>query len=320
MRLRTAEAVLHDYKAWAKQPDNRVKLGLPGLDQAFRGVAPGEVALMVARSYVGKTNVLVNIICNNLDTPQLVVSLEMPGRQVVSRMVAVTYDLSYRDLEMGVRNGHYEDIFEQATRDFQGVQVCDEPGLTIPGLCDAISKTQPRLVTIDYLELMGGDRKDALNHVVLTATALKDVAKEYGVSIVVLHQVGRGERNAGHKPLAMVDARYGGETQADYVFGLYRPSLDPELDHYDRLALEGRVVLQALKNRDGTLFPDQPYYMNPDTLRMEIPPGSTPTKSEPDKVDKGTSSREEGHMGQGTELPGQISIEDALERATSGSY
>lgn len=326
MRLRTANTVLDDYVMWARQPDNRVKLGLPGLDAAFRGVAPGEVVLLVARSYVGKTNVLVNIICNNLEVPQLMVSLEMPGRQVVSRMLAVEYGYSYRDLEIDVRDGdpHVEGLIDSAEAAFRNVYICDEPALTIPGLCDAIGKTSPRLVTIDYLELMGGDRKDALNHVVLTATALKDVAKEYGVAIVVLHQVGRGERNAGHKPLSMVDARYGGETQSDYVFGLYRPSLDPGLDHYDRLAVEGQVVLQALKNRDGTLFPDHTYYMDPDTLRMELPTREQREAEFQHKVEKAV---ELPPLNAALELEraleqfeGQLTIDDAIrEAARAGS-
>lgn len=323
MRLRTAGKVLDDYVHWTQQPDNRMKFGLPGLDEQFRGIAPGEVALIIARSYVGKTNILCNIIANRLDVPQLMVSLEMPGRSVVSRLVAITYGYPYRELEPRLREGseYVKTLFDQAHDEFENLFICDEPGLTIAGLCSAIEKTKPMFVTIDYLELFGGDRKDSLNHVVLTATALKDVAKEYNVAILCLHQVGRGEKNAGHKPLSMVDARYGGETQSDYVFGAYRPALDPELDEFERMETMGEVVFQQLKNRDGTLMRDLHYHMDTNTLRMTLPPGSGPSAHSAASQD--AKERNAGETSPapslGDEMPGQTDIYEQIERARVGS-
>src|SRR3546814_18330677 len=89
-----------------------------------------------------------------------------------------------------------------------------------------------------------------------------------GCAIYVLQQTGRsdgnGGRNDGHLPLTMTSGLYGGEADADWVFGMYRPERAPKYrksryqfddpnDWYqmleDREQVRGITILQVLKNR-----------------------------------------------------------------------
>ena len=289
MTVRSSAEYVADLREWAARPDNRIRLGL--FDDDFRGVAPGETLLLIGGSYVGKTNLLMNIIVNRLDTPQLFVSLEMPARQVVQRLVAILYDTPYRRIEDGIRTQEPEvlELLEDAVDDLRNVYIIDTP-CSLEEIESEIAALDMdiELVSIDYLELLGGRRDDPLNHVVLTATELKDLAKRHDLGVICLHQPRRGE---GWKPLTMFAGRYGGETQVDYVLGVYRPSLDPEMSEGERYVTRGHLVVQMLKNRDGVLCDDHHFEMDTQTVAV------TPSELATGRVERDGDSPRPGIAG-----------------------
>lgn len=281
--IRSAAEVLAEYREYARHPDPRIQLGLPGLDDEFRGISPGELLVFIARSGVGKTNWWCNVAVNNLDVPQVFFSLEMKATLILARCVAIHYDLPYRQLEEAIRREDPVVIacFDEAAERFSRIVVVDRVGLDIEAMktyVDVASEhlgAPVKLVGVDYLELVrtsGADRNSPATSVAQAAEALKDLSKELDLAVIALHQVGREAGGAGGRPLEMSSARYGGETQADYLLGAYRPGLDRDLDEGARYVLRHRVILQVLKSREGfgsrTEFS---YDLDPDTVRYRLP-------------------------------------------------
>lgn len=88
----------------------------------------------------------------------------------------------------------------------------------------------PPLVIVDYLQLVKASEKKAKGDPRLTIVevceVLKGVAKEFGIAVMPLAQVGRGsEENAGKMPM-LKDLKESGaiEEYADYVIFIHRPS------------------------------------------------------------------------------------------------
>lgn len=262
--------------SYAKRPNRRVKLGFPGLDDEFRGISPGELLMFTARAGAGKTNFVVNVMVNRLDTPQVFFSLEMPARLIFARLLAVHFDIPYRMIESGIQSGHPQVMaaIDAADEEFRNLLVCDSAELTEQGFRQYLRQAEtmlgekPRLISLDYLELFGLTNDNPTQGVNDSARALKRLAKHEDVAIVCLHQA---KRMGSWEALDLTSARYGGEAQADYLFGAYRPGLDPELSVEEREMMQQDFLIQVLKNREGTgATLEWHYTLNPDTVRLEL--------------------------------------------------
>lgn len=268
--LRTLAEVDDELTRWATSNIPRVPTGYSAFDSVTRGgIAPGEVLTMLARSGVGKTWFLLNVLNNNPDTPAVFFSLEMHARYVLQRLAGLHMNVPTDDVEREMATSGYSEAVEQTVVDFPLLEIDDEPDRTLGDMADMLDVyserhgVRPVLVGIDYLQLvssfgLGG----ATERVGDLARAMKEFARTEDVALIVLHQVSRGEtikkkgaergyKNEGHLPLAMSDGQYAGETQADYLMGMYRPGLDPTLDPAARAQLQNDIRLQLLKTRTG---------------------------------------------------------------------
>jgi replicative DNA helicase len=124
----------------------------------------------------------------------------------------------------------------------------------------------PKRLFIDHLGLMPG-AQDTEGLKAITS-GLKGWAKRDELAVTCLQQASRAgseaSRNDGHMPLTLSSGMYGGEADADWIFGLYRPEKAPEFrkqshefkkhDDYLRMTMERDKVrnltrLQVVKNR-----------------------------------------------------------------------
>ena len=62
---------------------------------------------------------------------------------------------------------------------------------------------------------------------------------------------GSGTYDNGHMPLTRGAAKYGGDNAADYMVGMYKPSLDPSLSEAQKTWGQNEIFMQLLKNRGG---------------------------------------------------------------------
>ena len=263
MALRGLPTLSEELAQWALSDIPRVPTGYPLFDSRTNGgIAPGEVMIFLARTGVGKTWFAINVLANNREVPSMFFSLEMHGRYVLQRLAAVNQNVSTDRIEATLaRNGHANAV-DQTVRDFPLLLVEDEPGIGLGDMLEMVelygetNGSPVKLVVIDYIELIKSFGQSQQENVDRITWKLKDFARQADVAVIALHQVKRGEskrgiQNQGHIPLSMTDARFGGEMAADYMMGMFRPSMDPTVHPDTAKMMERDVRLQFLKTRTG---------------------------------------------------------------------
>lgn len=253
------KTTVRQYADWAQSDHPRIATGFPILDsRTSGGIAQGEVLLFMARSSVGKTAVACNMVLNAA-VPTVIFSLEMHGRYIAKRLAAIHSDVPDEGVEFDLRTTGKSEPFEKLVADYPKLTVIDKPAMSLKEMGVAMTEASeewgetPSLVVIDYTELIGGvPSLGAAEAVDKVCRKVKDFAREWDCALILLHQVGRGEGGAGAEPLSLTAARYGGETQADYVLGAYRPCLRLGITQEEYLADRWQIFLQFLKTRGGS--------------------------------------------------------------------
>jgi len=251
-----AEAV-NDVRSWTDRPPG-LKTGFADLD-AKVSIRPGNLAVIAARPSMGKTALMFNIAVNvaREGQPVLVYSLEQTAKELAIREAARRTGIALHRLLSG-------DVAEDEWPKLAGV-VSDTDGLPLfiddgGGLTPAKirARTQafaaehgkPAAVFVDYLGLMLPDAKGETRNIDVgdMTRALKAVAKEMDVPVVLVSQLNRGVEGRNDKRPMLSDLRDSGsiEQDADTVLFVYRD------DYYDRdSADKGLAEIIVAKQRNG---------------------------------------------------------------------
>jgi replicative DNA helicase len=279
VRLRTLLEQVADLKDYSQNPLQRVRTGLAPIDALCGGPAPGEVFMVVGRSFTGKSILAQNIIFNNRKVPSIFFSLEMPYIQAVQRLYSIWSDTPNSSVNEMVESGTLPDVLDYMAQDFPAHIIDDQEGANLNYMSSFISEYdsfygyRPEFVVIDYLELLGGSKKSGEGWIATEqqATSLKDWAKAEEMRVFVLHQANKQEPD--WEPPTSNSPRGGGYTEADFVVGMWQPGLDPDLMDREKEALRGVVHFNVLKNRafgNTSLFRDIRYQIAPSLIMKEM--------------------------------------------------
>lgn len=221
-------------------------------------MAPGELLLFLARPQVGKTVWALNVIRRQLrhHHPTIFFSLEMTAAALMQRLAAITFGVTTQAIEIEMANKGSSEYMERLPLEYPHLMIADDPNLSIRDMTGMIEEAResigdPRMVFIDYLELIRKPALDQGSKVPALAQELKVLSREQFLSIVCLHQVPRGDKNAGDQPLSLISGRYGGEDAADYVLAGYRPALRHNISQAEYTQLLEDWYFQYLKTRSG---------------------------------------------------------------------
>lgn len=240
---------------FAANPKQRIRTGLHMVDEMCGGPAPGEVFMILGRSFTGKSLVGQNIIINNPGIPSIFFSLEMPYITAVQRMYSMWSDTPHSDVqEMTIQNSlphHLDTMVEE----FYNHRIVDDAGLSLYDMSEYVDKfdkiygERPSFVVIDYLELVGGGKKSGEGYLATeaTAAALKDWAKREELRVFVLHQTNKLEDP--WNPPTENSARGAGYTEADFVIGIFQKWRDPKADYLTVQEDKNKLHINVLKNR-----------------------------------------------------------------------
>jgi len=250
----------------------KVTLGLPVLDEAMRGLAPGETLWIMARAGVGKTAFLLNILAYNseIGVDSLFCTLEQPAAQIYERAVQIAVGQSGLDVEsvfsramvakrVGTRlPEEYVDWTERTWQRFQHVRMADRDAMTMEDVEAVVRAYErrygcvPRILAIDYLGRMDGGQGSNYEVTSRLAKQAKSLAKALGVAVILIHQVSR-EGGDGSQEVSLHMARDSGQVEeaADFVLGLWRPDLHEAIKYK---VAEERVCAALLKCRRGPLI------------------------------------------------------------------
>lgn len=209
---------------WAQSPQDRIHLGIERIDSEMRGIAPGEMAMMLGFAHGGKTLALLHALRHNRKRHIAMFIPDEPRQLVLTKLTCIHHSIDARELERRVAEDDKEaiDLLKQtAEEDFPHLAVFDQP-LTAGDMeraynevCDVWGQV-PDLVVVDYLDLV-----EAGETVPDKATFLKSFGRRHDIPMLVLHQTSRTAGADGAK-LTMSSGSYGGEQQATSIIGVRR--------------------------------------------------------------------------------------------------
>ena len=236
--------------------------GFADLDEMTRGFQPGDMIIVAARPSMGKTSLVLNIAQHVALEPQFVVaffSLEMSNDSLFFRMLSSESQIDSHRLATGALGEKDYSRISRALETFNSMKlfIDDTPGMGVLEMrakCRRLASEQKRLdlVVIDYIQLMSarGRFENRTLELGAISRALKGLAKELNVPVVVLSQLSRApESRSDHRP-QLSDLRESGalEQDADVVIMIYRD------DVYNKNPTEeqkGVAELIIAKQRNG---------------------------------------------------------------------
>jgi len=240
-----------------------IPTGFKQLDNKLAGFQRSDLIILAARPAMGKSSMALDIARNVAvfhNLPVGIFSLEMSKDQIVDRLISSQANIDLWRLRTGRLNDNGDD------NDFSRIQRAMGTLSEAPIYIDDIGTTnilQMRamtrrlqseiglgLIIVDYLQLMETTNKYAtpLQQVTENSRALKSLAKELNIPVLVVSQLSRKvEERTPHRPM-LSDLRESGaiEQDADVVLFIYRD------DKYNENSLEKNVAeIIVAKHRNG---------------------------------------------------------------------
>lgn len=215
-----------------------VPSGLDAMDQVTGGFQDADLIVIAARPSMGKTSLALSVVDAALqqkptNTVQIY-SLEMPAHALMFRLVAILGQLNLAKLMRGQLGDEDWPRVIAAVGRINGygerLIIDDTACLTPSALRSKVRRAarrsgMPRLIMVDYLQLMRLDGKENRNLEIAGITAaLKALAKEFNCPVIALSQLNRSVEQRADKRPFNGDLRESGaiEQDGDVIMFIYR--------------------------------------------------------------------------------------------------
>ena len=224
--------------------------GLRLVDWYTGGMQPGQLWVVAARPSVGKTAWAIQAMLAMARKGQAsaLVSLETPARKIMRRLWGNEAGVNLREPRDAVQSR----LLGEAVQRVKDAPIRILDVTRAIGVVDLRAKIQAAhraeplaVVVIDYLGLMDHPRADRRDLAIgETTRALKIMAREFGVAIVMLHQLSRANEKE-RRPPVLSDLRDSGNIEQDVDVGIFL--------HLPDSADEENLEIRIAKNRDGPI-------------------------------------------------------------------
>lgn len=222
--------------------DQDATTGLPTgfyeLDEKTSGFHPGQMVVVAARPGGGKSTLGLDFIracAIKHGESALVFSLEMSRSEIAMRLISAECRIPLAKIRSGkLDEAEWQRVAKKMAHITQApLFIDDTANITMREIKTKARRIQQRhglkLVVIDYLQLMEGDTKaqSREQEVAKISRQCKLLAKELGVTVVVMSQLNRGPENRADKKPVVSDLRESGaiEQDADLILLIYREEL-----------------------------------------------------------------------------------------------
>lgn len=238
-----------------------VQTGFKEYDQMTDGWQKGDLIVIAARPSMGKTAFSLNTTINigKQGTSQSVFNYEMMSLAISRRMYSSDSNIQSHRLKSGARMEDDDWMrFANGSRELSNlpIMVHEASGMKVRDIRRAVAQdmkifgSDDHVVVIDYLQLITPDRPNDNDTVKIAEITrqLKLMAKQLGITVVLLSQLSRGVEQRQDKRPVMSDLRGSGaiEQDADSIGFLYRD------EYYNKDSEDANIVeLIVAKNRDG---------------------------------------------------------------------
>ncbi|NLZ63973.1 MAG: replicative DNA helicase [Lentisphaerae bacterium] len=241
-----------------------LKTGFDQLDRLITGLRPGELFVLAARPSIGKTalalNIAANIALGPAKVPVGIFSLEMPAQQLVLRLLCSEAKVCLARLINVITppKSTWSALQEACMRLIKSQILIDDTGaidiLELRAKARRMKSTANiGVIFIDYLQLIhtdAGRNASRENEVSKISGALKALAKELNIPIVVLAQLNRQAEQSEKPRLSNLRESGAIEQDADVVTLLHRErEKQYQQGENSNEGLEAELIVA--KNRNG---------------------------------------------------------------------
>ena len=236
---KSVELALQTQQKYDEEGVTGLTTGYDNINKLTQGFQKTELTIIAARPSVGKTALALNFAykaATRKQVPVAIFSLEMASELLVRRLVAAASNVPLTKISSGVLSGQERAKVASAIKEVSAAQIYIDDSSGIK-LMDIIAKSRQlqakhpdlAMIVIDYLGLIqtgssgkGSDsRQEEVRKISL---ALKGLARDLKVPVVVLSQLSRDVEKRDTKRPMLSDLRDSGsiEQDADVVMLLYR--------------------------------------------------------------------------------------------------
>lgn len=239
-----------------------VPSGWKDLDDVLAGFQDSNLIIVAGRPGTGKTAFMLNVaqhVAVHENLPVGMFSLEMSQEELGDRLLVMQAGIDAWRL----KTGKLDDSDLDKLQDAMGVLaeapifIDDTPGISLMEMRTKARRLQMehglKLLIIDYLQLANPGRhlESRVQEVSIVSQAMKNLARELRIPVLVGSQLNRQVEARGSKKPQLADLRESGsiEQDADVVMFLYRPDENKDLAPGDKIP----TMLSIDKHRNGAL-------------------------------------------------------------------
>lgn len=248
-----------------KQTVTGVATGFVDLDTKTSGLQGGDLVIVAGRPSMGKTSFAMNLVeyaAIHQNLPVAVFSMEMPGPQLATRMLASLSRVNSTRLRTGqLENDDWPKLTSaMSLLQDKNIYIDDTPALSPLEVRTRARRLAAEhehglgMIMLDYLQLMrgsdSGNNENRTLEISNITRSLKGLAKELDCPIVVLSQLNRSLEQRPNKRPIMSDLRESGaiEQDADLIMFIYREEVyEPDTDQ------KGLAEIIIGKQRNGPI-------------------------------------------------------------------
>lgn len=267
---KSIDYILSDTISHIEQSCNNLKHGITGissgyteLDKKTDGLHQSDLIIIAARPSMGKTAFAMNL-CEHVAMtelkPVLIFSLEMPGDQIVMRMLASLSKVDQMRIRTGQLSNEDRDKVSSIIElllERRNIYIDDSSYLTptdIRGRSRRLFREHNglSLIMIDYLQLMrvpslSNNRTLEISEI---SRSLKALAKELKVPVIAISQLNRSLEQRPDKHPINSDLRESGaiEQDADLILFIYRDEV-----YHENSNMKGIAEIILGKQRNGPI-------------------------------------------------------------------
>jgi KaiC/GvpD/RAD55 family RecA-like ATPase len=216
------DRAVDDYVEFSLHPENRVWTGIPQIDAATRGLAPGELAIINGFAHNGKTVLVVEILIKNEGLPIVLFTPDETRTAVLVKLASAIHGISAEEFERRLNQGdtHAEEMLREIAERFKNLAVFDDNVSlhTMDQAMKAVTEVFGKIAVVifDYADLLSAEL-DTRGKI----KALKGWGKDHKVPLILLHQSSRSQ-GAGGQQVTITSGGYGGESEAFIMIGVRR--------------------------------------------------------------------------------------------------
>jgi len=208
--------------------------GFKNLNDKTSGFGKGDLVIVAARPAMGKTALTLNMALKAIERDEgvAIFSLEMPGEQLMLRLLSAKTSIPLQNLRVGDLNDDEWARLANATDSMAKKKLFVDDGgyATIHHVRSKLRKLKSQhpeisMAIIDYLQLMSGENSESRQQEISEISrGLKQLARELEIPIIALSQLNRGLESRDNKRPMLSDLRESGaiEQDADIILFVYR--------------------------------------------------------------------------------------------------